>query len=475
MILNLKTDEVKAWQTQTFDVCIIGAGAAGITLATQLAQAGKTVALCEGGEEDYAEDSQNLYKGKVVGDPYFELDIARLRYLGGTTNHWAGMSRSFEPVDFQRQKQFGDSFEWPIAYSELKKYQPQACGILEIPDNYDQTDQALSKEIKRITFNWSPPVRFKSKYYEEIKASKLIHLLIGANLVNIDGGNRRIDKIHLTSTNGKRAQLAAKRFIFAMGGIENSRFMLHFANLYGSKFFDAQAPIGKYWMEHPHFTLGEAIVNREVSDHIYYALTQDAQIAKHVMGCGFRIEKQTKEGMKKLINDLMCVVPGLGKKVMGMAKKELVCGVTFRAAWEQAPHIDNKVALSKDVDALGIPRVNLHWKKSELDRRTVTESVALYNDWLLKNDLGRIRLDEWLLTNQPYPTKDELAGYHHMGGTRMAKAAKWGVVDSQCKVFGSDNLYIAGSSVFTTGGHNNPTLPLVTLALRLKDHLLAAA
>ena len=69
-----------------------------------------------------------------------------------------------------------------------------------------------------------------------------------------------------------------------------------------------------------------------------------------------------------------------------------------------------------------------------------------------------------------YPLNDELAGYHHMGGTRM-HSSKDGVVDENCKVYGSSNLYIAGSSIFTTGGHNNPTLPIVQFSLRLADYL----
>ena len=83
----------------------------------------------------------------------------------------------------------------------------------------------------------------------------------------------------------------------------------------------------------------------------------------------------------------------------------------------------------------------------------------------------RIQLHDWLIKNKNYPEYDELAGYHHMGGTRMSISKKYGVVDNNCKVFGSENLYIAGSSIFTTGGHNNPTLPIVQFSLRLADHL----
>ena len=88
----------------------------------------------------------------------------------------------------------------------------------------------------------------------------------------------------------------------------------------------------------------------------------------------------------------------------------------------------------------------------------------------MKN-LGRIKLEDWVLNNEEYPENDELAGYHHMGGTRMHNLEEYGVVDKNCRVYGSKNLYMAGSSVFTTGGYNNPTLPIIQLTLRLADHL----
>ena len=75
------------------------------------------------------------------------------------------------------------------------------------------------------------------------------------------------------------------------------------------------------------------------------------------------------------------------------------------------------------------------------------------------------------MNNESYPENDELAGLHHMGGTRMASNKSLGVVDSNCKIFGSNNIYIAGSSIFVTGGHNNPTLPIVQFSLRLAEHL----
>ena len=167
----------------------------------------------------------------------------------------------------------------------------------------------------------------------------------------------------------------------------------------------------------------------------------------------------------------MCIAPRLGISLASLFDKNLVCGARLFAAWEQEPNIANAVKLTREISPLGIPSIELNWKKTEFDRKTIKQSVNLFNQWLLDKELGRLQLFNWMIKNEDYPDYDELAGYHHMGGTRMSNSSEFGVVDSNCKVYGSKNLYIAGSSIFTTGGHNNPTLPIVQFTLRLADHL----
>ena len=172
-----------------------------------------------------------------------------------------------------------------------------------------------------------------------------------------------------------------------------------------------------------------------------------------------------------MIKEITCLAPKLGKKLFELFGKNLICGAQFRAAWEQAPDNKNYINLSAQKDNFGIPRAILNWKKFDIDRRTINKSVEEFNNWLLESDGGRIQLSEWMINNHNYPENDELAGNHHMGGTRMHENITYGVVDKNCRVHGSNNLYMAGSSIFTTGGHNNPTLPIVQFSLKLANHL----
>ena len=453
-----------------YDATIIGAGAAGITLALKLSAEGKKVALIEAGGFEYSEESQQVYRAKIVGDPYFELDVARLRYFGGSTNHWAGWCRTFEPEDFNRGY-LGDKYKWPIDFEELDQYRAEACEILEISSEFQDAIPSRS-DVESISFNFSPPVRFSTKYFGTLVANPLVHVFLNSNLVDVAFSGERLTSIKIASYNGSLSSVSSRNFIFAMGGIENSRYLLWLKSKYGNSFLSDVSPIGSYWMEHPHFSLGRAIIDKRKVSEKFYSISAQAQFDEGILNCGLRVEQLNEHVTKAMIKDVLCIAPSLGQKLFSLFDKNWVCGVVFRAAWEMSPEIRNKISLDTENDRFGIPKPILNWTKSELDRKTLISSVERFNKWLLLIDGGRIQLDSWIINNEDYPIDDELAGYHHMGGTRMHATEEYGVVDENCRVYGSSNLYVAGSSIFTTGGHNNPTLPIVQFALRLAKHLV---
>jgi len=98
---------------QSFDVCVCGSGPAGMTVARTLAAAGRHVALLEAGGLELSEASAAIYEGINAGRPYGGLDACRLRYFGGTSNHWAGRCGLFDPVDFEKRDYHGLP-GWPI-------------------------------------------------------------------------------------------------------------------------------------------------------------------------------------------------------------------------------------------------------------------------------------------------------------------------------------------------------------------------
>jgi choline dehydrogenase-like flavoprotein len=136
---------------------------------------------------------------------------------------------------------------------------------------------------------------------------------------------------------------------------------------------------------------------------------------------------------------------------------------TLRFDAEQVPNLDSRVTLSGERDALGVPRLRVDWRWTELDRHSVEKSASLIGEALVRSGAGRVRR-----TFEPVPFA---TGGHHLGTTRMSADPRRGVVDEHCRLHGVANVYVASSSVFPTSSYANPTLTVLALGLRLADRL----
>jgi choline dehydrogenase-like flavoprotein len=453
-------------------VCIIGSGPAGISLALQLEKHKIPCLIVEAGGLNYSPESQDAYKGQTIGDKYIGLDLARLRYFGGTSGHWEGWCRPLDAVDFEARVGIKNS-GWPIKKKDLDPYSKETESILEI-ESFPE-DIPVNDDLKEVFFNFSPPVRFGDKYQQHIKKSSLIRLLINSPLKDIVPINGKISHINLHSKNKDVQKVSAKHFVLCTGGIENSRILLWSNQLHnGGVVPDAQA-LGNYWMEHPAYGVADTVLfsftkMRKKGGMRFYAPSED-YLRKHNIG-NFGLRLLSGENLvKALIKDGICIAPKLFEPLARKVSSELVCNAALRLTWEQIPVSTNRIELNDEKDATGMPRVNLFWEKQDQDRLSAETAVKLFGTYLAKQDIGRVKVISWLADGKAYPDDDEILSFHHMGGTRMASTPKEGVVDANCKVFGVENLFIGGSSVFPTGGHTNPTYTIVQLALRLGDHI----
>ena len=454
-----------------YDFAVIGAGAAGITISRKLSSKGKRVAMMEAGSYEFSEESQKIYDGKVLGDAYFDLSVCRLRHFGGSTNHWGGMCRSFEAIDFQR-KYLGEEYQWPISKNDIDKYYSEACNILDIP--IIKNDLIINNSnLREVYFEFSTPTNFREKYYNDFKSNSYVDVFLNANLIDINVNSGRISSGIFKSFNEKKLMINAKIFIFCMGGIENSRYLLFFKKKHGNNFINKNLPLGKYWMEHFHVNLGKIIIKKNKNLKRFFALQESFQEKLGILNCGIRVDNDLySNNTKKLIAELACIAPKVGNKFFNFFNKNLVCSGNLEAAWEQSPILDNKITLDSQSDSFGVPKPILNWSRNSLDTKTLKQAFIEFNKWLLETDHGRVKLETWVIDNYNLDLSNVNGGNHHMGGTRMHSNSSFGVVDKNCKVHGNENLYIAGSSIFTTGGHNNPTLPIVQFALRLSEFLL---
>lgn len=252
------------------DLCIIGAGAAGITLAREFVGSLLRVTVLESGDLEFDQETQSLYDGELVGLPYFPLETARLRYFGGSTNHWGGVCRPLEEVDFEPRE--GVPFSgWPIRRADLEPFYPRAAEVVGLPSS----DFAVGTWTERDRFSPLPLSservetrvaltadesrrRFGRSYRDELGRAGNVTVFLGANVVEIetDEPGATATGVRVATLSGTRFSLAARWFVLAVGGLENPRLLLasnrrRLAGL-GNQ-FDL---VGRFFMEHPRFIAG---------------------------------------------------------------------------------------------------------------------------------------------------------------------------------------------------------------------------
>ncbi len=513
------------------DVCIIGAGAAGITLCRRLAAAGHRVTLVEAGGLDYEPQTQALAAGPNLGLPYYPLEDARLRFFGGTTNIWGGRCAVPEPLDFERREWVPHS-GWPIRFEDLAPYYQAAHADLGLGDfHYGETLWPLLRQRPPpfdpqalITRFWRfDPVRerFNANRCADVLNHPRVQVLTHANVTHIqartDGG--AVDHVCVAALDGPTLTISARHFVLAAGGIENPRLLLAARDVESTGIGNGRDLVGRFFMEHQHgragvmtgrqvFRLWDAFRKRRPGrGHPPLApllLPAPELQARHGIlntGLTFKLQRPPEQGL--LLNDRVyrqlkhALPPDRSRRRLWHAYRD-VRGTLQRSVkpvlerWrtaagmrdlhvmvraEPAPNPDSRVTLSHDRDALGVPRAALDWRLAAQDKETVTVLVETLDRELRGAGLGAVTGADWLRDPGPEWPVDEtvgkhhIAGYHHMGTTRMSASPGSGVVDTQCRVHGYANLHVAGSSVFPTASWANPTLTILALARRLADAL----
>jgi choline dehydrogenase-like flavoprotein len=270
-----------------------------------------------------------------------------------------------------------------------------------------------------------------------------------------------------------RAQL----FVLATGGIENARLLLASNDVQAAGLGNGRDLVGRYFMEHPHLVAGALLRSSEQVSIDFYRAREAGQIQV----AGLLVPSAALQRREKLLAFGSFLSPSAELPPFESALSRLVTGMDrpgeepasraffFMNECEQAPNAASRVRLDEDRDALGVPRVKLEWRLSNLDRESLRRGHELLAHALGRAGLGRfqVMLDAEDLSWPAGMT----GGRHHMGTTRMHASPQHGVVDPDARVHGVANLYVAGSSVFPTSGASNPTLTIVALSLRLAERI----
>ena len=484
----------------TAAICIVGSGPAGLTLADELRRHGPDIVIVESGAATHEPWAQALNDGPIIGDAYAGLRSTRHRQLGGTINVWNtpvdGASGAkyapLDPRDLLAATGDDATSGWPIDFTELARFYPRAvqrCGLAG--DDFSQApaiaagrrpfdlpgDALVSK-----VYRFGRAAQFLDAQLPDLCAAQDVRLYSHLTACALEAGaGSRVAALSARTRGGATLRIRARVFVVAAGAIENARLLLTAASAVPAWLQSVQPWLGRGFMEHPRDTALRLIrASPAVFDRARF---YDAFAAGGgAILCGrLAFADGAPDGLPNMSVTLLPrrrASDSWVRRLLGRPRGATTADYgwsetadlpahfdAFRLLinLEQRPHADNRIVLADARDAFGLPRAALHWRWRDAEQDALVRLRRLIAATLQQAGLGRVEIDEHV---RPDPN-----AHHHAGTTRMASSPQAGVVDRDGRVFGVDNLYVAGASVFPTAGFANPTLTIVALSCRLAAHL----
>jgi choline dehydrogenase-like flavoprotein len=483
------------------DVCVVGAGAAGITLARELAAVPVRVTVLESGGLTPDRRTQDLLRARSTGAPYFPLHWIRTAALGGTTDQWGGQCRPLDAIDFEARPEIPLS-GWPFGRGHLLHYYERAQAVCQLgPFAYDAEawpDPARpalplqGDRARTAIFQLSPPTRFGVAYRDDLARAARVDVYLHASATELETTPEgdAVTHVRVACLRGPRFRVAARLVVLAAGGIETPRLLLLSSRAHPAGLGNAHDLVGRCFMEHLHLDCGIL----ELDDSRLAAL-YDPHLAGSTSIKGALVlspDTLRREGLPSYSALLDTRVPTVVRRALRWLPESVAWRLrterarrlrndraarpipgtrTVHSRMEQVPNPESRVTLGDERDALGRRRARLDWRLTALDKRSMRRALAILGEEVTRAGVGRWRA---ALDNDDAGWREPPhGGHHHMGTTRMHPDPRRGVVDADGRVHGTTNLYVAGPSVFPTVGHANPMLTIVALALRLADHIRA--
>lgn len=499
------------------NICVIGAGAAGITLARKLAETQSGIVLVEAGGFEIDGRTQSLFVGRQLGLRYFDLTSCRLRYFGGTTNHWSGYSRANDAIDYEGRPELGLP-AWPFGHEALAPYITEAGRSLGIEPNAldparvidaagvpaSQMADASSDILQTKIFQLAPDIRMGQIWRDTIGASPNLTTYLNLNVtyVQLTADATQVNHLEAATTTGKTCRIEARHFVLCCHAIENARLLLASNDVMTSGIGNAHDHVGRYFMDHTHIVASRFIPSEgfpPLYDRGYAArhrlnanlsFTDDFLRRENMLNyyCRFEPEYVSEDIEDALRNvvwnfrkpgdlDYLADIATVASELGGAARSELSrrgirhyppAAYRLNHRLEQAPNPDSRVVLSGRRDALGNLIADLDWRLNDHDVESFRKGQVTVGRELAALGYGRIEEEE--ITRDLVEARVQ-GHYHHIGTTRMSVAPVDGVVDPNGTVHGIANLHVGGSSVFPTAGYSGPTMMIIAMAMRQSDHL----
>jgi choline dehydrogenase-like flavoprotein len=441
-------------------VCVIGAGIAGLAIATELERAHIDTVVLESGGLGPDEATADLYRGENVGLPYVFADGSRYRYFGGSSNGWAGYSRPMAPIDFMARAWVPDS-GWPIDERDLQPHVVRAHNHLGLdPFDYSLADWVARNgrnDVKRIPFRsnsqiediltrFSVPPNCGRRFRGSMESARHVRVHIYANVVELvlDTESDRLRHVSVKTLSGKQFTVRAEHFVLACGGIENARLMLASNRQVPQGLGNRYDLVGRFFADHPWLPVGRLQYvpqyrHNRLYDRMHQNKSKAVSVDGHYFGAQFALTQETQQreqllnahvnvasifrgagshaaaawmhlsrrfkGLPEASSSLMAELRTLAMTpaaaaTFALARRLRLFGdVHLEVVCEPSPNRNSRVLLSTRRDRLGMPRVKVDWQMDELVKKTIDRTALIVAEELRMAGAGDVELFKPLVGN----------------------------------------------------------------------------
>jgi len=481
------------------DVVIVGAGAAGLYLASLLARRMRVLVL-ESGHGAVDGERQKLNEIEQTGKRMQDAVATRRRVIGGTTVAWGGQSLPFAPVDFAR---------WPYGREELERHYRAANEAMGVdPRGYgEETFRMLGMRTPafdpgKVWFHcskWAPEPNFRKVFRRGVEREFTV--LSNAQFLDAEIRGGRVTEVEVGNFRGERRRFPCGRLVLAAGGLESNRILAWLQERRGFLRGGQAEVLGRGYMDHPCIEAGrvepadaygfQKAFNTQVKGGRKYSLRlsapeewmreggwlnvsasflmkpADAEFDPYTEFRNFRNLWRTPGRLGETVASLATTAGALVRD--GFVYKRGTVPVLAVAA-EQEALPGSRITLGRDKDRFGMPKLSLHWEISPKTWQTVVAFCRIVKGEVERLGYGRVNLRREIAEGAEDRTDLLTDVNHHMGGTVMGSDPERSVVDENLKVRNVGNFWVASSSVFPSSSHSNPTLTLLALTHRMSEH-----
>lgn len=521
--MYLDVESTAAAASKEWDIIIVGAGAVGLVISVILARANWRVLLLESGAVDdgYAKDLNHV---RVTGRQHEGAVHGRARVVGGTTTLWGGQLTRFIPYDFETRDFMADC-AWPIDYEAMASHYAAVAGLLGL-DLSHLDDASVFDDIEAKTqrdqpgceiffTRWLRESNLARHFQSELAALPTLAIAPKWHCTEILGGPgaAEIQGVRAVSPDGRRFDFRARDVVLACGTIEIARLLLITGKKSPALSWAQNPNVGRYFQDHLDLIIGKIELHeRDAFANMFenvvlkgYKYQPKIRMRPSVLrqlgclniACTIRFDSSIADDVHMLKQFFKAFVTGarIARPLQTLKRMTALSHVWFPLVWryirhrrilaiadrgisaiahcEQRPLAESRISLDPGaVDRFGDPIAQLHWVVDESTQIKGLQAFAgQLRVFLQQECAAELIVDPKIASGDASILAGAQDSYHQCGSARMSSSAEHGVVDADCRVFGTNNLYVAGAAVFPSSSFANPTFTAMALASRLSGHL----